>query len=629
MCGINGIISLDKDTDWSAYVQKMNQRLSHRGPDDEGIYTQPGLALGHRRLSIIDLSAAGHQPMSDHTGRYTVVFNGEIYNYRELREELKNEYPFSTDTDTEVILAAYTKWNYNCVGRLNGMFAFAVWDNKEKETYVFRDRLGIKPVYIYYCKNTFAFSSELRAMLASGLMAPKIRPDALEDYLRYQTVHAPATIIDNVQMMLPGTYWRVRQFDTRLSPGELVKETGMWWMLPGPSRQVPSGYEEVRKNVRRLLTKAVERRLISDVPFGAFLSGGIDSSAVVALMSEVATEKIKTFSVVFDDSEFSEAKYARLIAEKFGTDHHEIKLSPEDFLHDLPAALDAMDHPSGDGPNTFVVSKATKQAGITMALSGLGGDELFAGYDIFRRVLKLQQNKWISSLPAGVRKFGGSVIKTLKPGVGGEKMAEVLALSKIDFKGMYPLSRRVLSDGQISSVMEGSLRGSRYVTEATRMAGSNEQYMITAISRAEIMTYMQNVLLRDTDQMSMSCALEVRVPFLDYELVEYVLGLPDQFKNPVTPKKLLVDALGELLPREIVDRPKMGFTFPWKNWMKKELRSFCEERLKRLGERNGFRASGIDAMWKQFLADDPRVTWSRIWPMVVLSHWLDKNNIDG
>jgi asparagine synthase (glutamine-hydrolysing) len=620
----------------------MNLALAHRGPNDEGIFSEEGITLGHRRLSIIDLSSAGHQPMSFENGRYTIVYNGELYNFKEIKAEL-SDYNFKTATDTEVILAAFSKWGKDCLAKFNGMFAFAIWDKVQQQLFIARDRLGIKPLYYSEVNGNFIFSSEVRGILSSGKVDRKLNVNAIGDYLRYHTVHAPATIIENVKMLMPGNY---------LLLGKEKLEIQSWWK---PKLAIDFGKEmkevfdalgtfDVKKlleqkspyqkrceEVRRLLRNAVECRLVADVPFGAFLSGGIDSSAIVALMSEVATSKVKTFSVVFDDSEFSEAVYARMVAKKFNTEHHEIKLKPEDFLADLPNALNAMDHPSGDGPNTYVVSKATKNAGITMALSGLGGDELFCGYDIFKRAVEIEKKRWLNNVPLGIRKMGGGAIKKIKGGVAGEKMAAVISQKKINFRSYYPLMRQVLSEDQVKLIFPNEANYISAVSNSIEKIQKDfpgKYSLMSCISVAEISTYMQNVLLRDTDQMSMAHALEVRVPFLDYKLVEYVLNLDDQYKNNFSPKKLLVDSLGDLLPTEIVNRPKMGFTFPWKNWMKNELKTFCEERLNKLGKRNSFDGNGVQQLWNSFLKDDPRVTWSRVWLLVVLSHWLEKNGIE-
>ncbi len=628
MCGINGLVGIADIGVAKEKVNAMNERMRHRGPDDSGVFVEEKIALGHRRLSIIDLSSAGHQPMRSFDGRYQIVYNGELYNFKELKFELQRvvagsghqSYLFQTNTDTEVIIAAYARWGADCVKRFNGMFAFAIWDTIKKELFIARDRLGIKPLYYFYTNGVLGFSSELRSLLASELLPRKLDENALIDYLRYQTVHAPDTIVKGVKMLMPGHFIEMKAENIKIKK---------YWSLTENISDASKGktYQEVCSDVNTLLTKAVERRLIADVPFGAFLSGGIDSSAVVGLMSKVSAEKVKTFSVTFDESEFSEAKYAQLIAQKFNTDHHEIKLSPDDFLKDLPGALKAMDHPSGDGPNTYIVSKATKNAGITMALSGLGGDELFAGYDVFKRSLELNRKAWLNAVPLPLRKAGAEILSKSKPGVASEKIATLLKQGKINFNSFYPISRQVLMDEQIAKILKTDILATNKVLDIVSKIPTTNKHQLTTTSIAEISTYMQNVLLRDTDQMSMAHALEVRVPFIDYTLVEYILGVPDQYKSVASPKKLLVDSLGDLLPREIIDRPKMGFTLPWKHWIKTELKSFCEDHLTRLSQRNGFSSDGILKLWNAFLNNDPLITWSRIWHLVILEYWLEENKI--
>jgi len=620
VCGINGIINLGRTGNFGNQIRMMNVALAHRGPDNDGVFEEEGIALGHRRLSIIDLSSDGHQPMN-YANRFTIVYNGELYNFRELKKEL-SEITFKTNSDTEVILAAYAKWGENCLKHFNGMFAFVIYDQSNQELFIARDRLGIKPLYYSQINEQLIFSSEIRALLATGMIPKKMDLNSLEDYLLYQTVHAPATIIENVKMLMPGHFMKINNGSVNVK---------CWWKPEIKSSKSNSDYSAVCKDIRKLLRDAVACRLVADVPFGAFLSGGIDSSVIVGLMSEVASSPVNTFSVTFDDSEFSESIYANQIAKKFKTIHHEIKLKPEDFLNELPNALDAMDHPSGDGPNTYVVSKATKIAGVSMALSGLGGDELFCGYDIFKRSAELEGKNWLNIIPRIIRSAVGDSIKKKNPGIAGEKKAAILSMNKINFASFYPVYRKVLLEDQIKKIRSQKNEFPNAVTEIVteiETKFSAENYLMSRVSIAEIITYMQNVLLRDTDQMSMAHALEVRVPFLDYKLVEYVLNLPNEMKFPITPKKLLVDAVSDLLPSEIVNRPKMGFTFPWKNWMKNELKIFCEIRLQNLGKRDPFDANGLQELWTKFLNDDPLVTWSRIWPLVVLSHWLDKNDIN-
>lgn len=629
MCGINGIIGLDV-VHAEVNLKKMNQALAHRGPDDEGIFFYNNVALGHRRLSIIDLSAAGHQPMSFDNGRYTIVYNGELYNYLDVKNELQNQKKsllFNTHTDTEVVLAAYATWGVNCLHKFNGMYAFAIYDKQTNELLIARDRLGIKPLYYFKKDNILVFSSELRALLSSGIVPRQLDQNNLLDYLRYQTVHAPNTIIKDVRMLKPGHY---ALFNTSTKSFN----TSCYWNIVSKVESTPKqeSYEQVCDKVNSLFTNAVKRRLIADVPFGAFLSGGIDSSAVVGAMANISSSPVKTFSIAFNEKEFSEAQYAQLIAKKFNTDHHNIVLSVNDFKNELPNALKAMDHPTGDGPNSYVVSKFTKQAGITMALSGLGGDELFAGYDIFKRTKSLSENTLLTNTPLAVRKLMASLLQLFKPSIASDKIAEVLSQPKIAVENFYPFSRQVLLNKQISKLIDFPHSETNKIQKLALEIASNitnKNFVISTISILEITTYMQNILLRDTDQMSMASALEVRVPFLDYELVEYVLSLNDELKFPHTPKKLFVDAMGDLLPAEIVNRPKMGFVFPWAHWLKNDLKHFCEERIYSLAKRSIFNEAEVLNLWKRFLNNDKRITWSRVWHLVVLENWLIENKIEA
>lgn len=622
MCGIVGIFGIKDKSVASQLVQKMNDAISHRGPDDQGVYADDTIALGHRRLAILDLSPAGHQPMHSADDNLEIVFNGEIYNFLEIREKITG-YPFKTRSDTEVILAAYQKWGKECVHQFNGMFAFAIWDKTKKQLFIARDRLGIKPVYYFRNGNEFYFASEIRALLASGRLPRKINKNALGDYFMYQTVHAPATIIENVFMLMPGHC--IIADDTQF-------KIEKYWDIIGNKSRASEGknYAQVCKDVQQFFEAAVKRRLISDVPFGAFLSGGIDSSAVVGLMSKVQQQPVKTFNISFDESEFSEAKYARIISEKFHTDHKELKLTPADFLKQLPDALKALDHPSGDGPNSYIVSKITRENGITMALSGLGGDELFAGYPVFNRSLDFQNKKWIWQLPMFLRKTAGSLAALVKPGIIGEKYKQLMELPSAAVKDTFPVSRQISLPESIQRLLNVPAKEDAVANIVGNVLEGNEQLgVLSQVSAAEISTYMQNILLRDTDQMSMASALEVRVPFLDYELVEYVMGIKDEFKNPLFPKKLLVDSMGDLLPDEIVHRKKMGFTFPWQHWLKNELKEFCNERIQSLSKRNFMNGKEVIDRWNRFLQGDPGIRWPDIWICVVLENWLLENQIEN
>lgn len=623
MCGIAGIHGLEGLSDPEALVRRMNAAMAHRGPDADGVLRRGNSVLGHRRLSIIDLSPESNQPFLSADGRFAIAFNGEIYNYRELKRELDR--PWRTGGDTEVLLAAYEAWGTECLHRLQGMFAVVIHDRESDELFIARDRMGIKPLYWYRDDEHVLFASELRALLATGLVPRRLDRNALIDHLRYQTTHEPATILHGVRMLEAG-HW------LRISDQEVT--TGRWYDL---TRAVVRDAEQlapdaVKREVHARLSRAVEKRLVSDVPFGAFLSGGIDSSAVVGLMAQSMDSPVHTFSVVFDEEAYSEERYARIVAGKFRTVHSSIRLQPHDMLRMLPEALAAMDHPSADGPNTYVVSKKTKEAGITMALSGLGGDEVFAGYPVFTRTLALWNRRWITQFPLELRDFAARIIALARPSIASDKLGELLRLASFSVDDTFPVSRLAFSDRELLRFLAMDRLPTNRVREVMlgliRSDDGHALPFLSQVSLGEISTYMRSVLLRDADQMSMAHALEVRVPFLDHDLIEFVLGVGDAVKYPHSPKQLLVDSLGDLLPREVVDRPKMGFTLPWEVWMRNELRSFCEDRLSKLQARDVFRPGALDALWRRFLSHDPRMNWTRVWSLVVLGDWLDRHGVE-
>lgn len=609
MCGINGIIGLQDHKVREQTINTMNSSMVHRGPDDQGIYSDNVLSFGHRRLSIIDLSKHAHQPMKN--DQCSLSFNGEIYNFKELKRELK-DYPFQSDSDTEVILAAYQKWGIACLDKFNGMFSFALHDKQLDKVFLVRDRLGIKPLYYFHHEGLFIFSSEIRSLLASDLVPRKLNQDALNEYLSFQTVHAPGTLIEGVRLLEAANYLEVNCQTSHYSKTQ-------WWKAS--SAIIDLSYSEAQSKCKELFYSAVERRLVSDVPFGAFLSGGIDSSAIVGAMADISSRPIETFNVSFAEEEFSEAKYARTIAKLNNTNHHEIKLSPNDFLNHLPDALNSIDHPSGDGPNTWIISQAIKEQGITMALSGLGGDELFAGYPIFERMKKLHRYQKLWRTPLSLRKVIANYLCKFKPSVASEKIREALLLPSFNHSVLHSISRKVLLNKQVDELIGNtsvkSLKNNKSCTVVNNITSQT--------SLREMETYMQHVLLRDSDQMSMAHSLELRVPFLDHELVEFALSLPDQLKP--YGKKILVQSLKEKLPDSIVNRPKMGFVFPWEHWLRNELFSFAEENIHSINHKTLFRNGQVINLWNKFLKGDPSVSYSRLWPLVVLNHWMDKSGI--
>jgi asparagine synthase (glutamine-hydrolysing) len=601
----------------------MAERLEHRGPDAHGFFVKPGIALAHRRLSILDLSEEANLPMTDPSGRYTLVYNGEIYNFRELRKQLK-DYPFKTDGDSEVLLAGLSHWGIRFVNECNGMFAFALWDSEAEELYLCRDRMGIKPLYYMRREEEIFFSSEIRSLIVGLGEAPRLNRRALPEFLRYQTVHGPKTILEGVYALPAGSYMRISDNE---------QDIKTYWSLSNAARTDVRGlsFDDTSALVRHTLESSVQRRLVSDVPLGVFLSGGIDSSALVALASGHGNKPISTFTIDFAEESFSEAAYARQIAEKYSTDHHRVHLQPDELIRQLPLALKAMDHPSGDGINSYVVSGAAKRAGITVALSGLGGDELFAGYPIFSQFHSLQSKKWLLSFPKFVRDIAGMILEKKSPSVASSKTRSVLNQERFDLEYIYQFSREVTPINRSKELLLDYKETAAVYNVVARNVGYGTPGftlpLLSQVSVAEISTYLENILLRDTDSMSMAHALEVRVPFLDHELVSLILGVSDKYKYPHNPKKLLTSAMGDLIPRSIVDRPKMGFTFPWEIWMKNDLKPFCGDMIDKLAKRDFFNGDLLHHRWDSFLKGDAQVKWSRLWHLVVLEAWLSQNEI--
>lgn len=622
MCGIAGILQFNHEPADASLIRRMTGAMSHRGPDADGFWTEGELAFGHRRLSIIDLSAAANQPFIDNSGRYVMVFNGEMYNYQEVKP-LIDGYDFHTTSDTEVLIAAYAKWGADCLRYFRGMFAFAIWDRQEKELFIARDRLGVKPLYIYQDSQRLFFASEIRSILSTGLVKRKLDTAALTDYFSYQSVSYPYSLIEGIQQLEAGAWIKIKNG---------LEEKEEYWDVTRPPRDIDfSDRQNVQKKIRDLMLQSVERRLVSDVPVGAFLSGGIDSSAVVGLMAEAGASRPNTFNISFEEKEFDESHYAGLIAKKFNTEHTRLLLKPTTFLDELTNALDAMDIPSGDGVNSYVVSKAIRQQGITVALSGVGGDELFAGYPFFAQYLQLQKMGAWWMIPAGLRRLAAQAWAGRETEGRKGRMRQLLQTASPSIDQAYPVFRQLLSPsllGQLTTLAEGGKVCTAIGRELTSRKDRLAQLpLLSQVSAAEYLGYTQHTLLKDTDQMSMAVSLEVREPFFDQDLVEYVLAVPDQLKKPVYPKSLLVESLKPLLPDEIVFRKKQGFLFPWEIWLRTELKTFCEERLQRIAQRPFVQGPALMTYWRRFLNGDKDIRWGEIWLFVVLEYWLEKNEI--
>ncbi len=621
MCGISGIISHKGAAELDEKIRRINGAMSHRGPDADGFFVSEGVALGHRRLSILDLSSAANQPFFDHSGRYVTVFNGEIYNFQEIKSELK-DYPFVTTSDTEVMIAAYAKWGAACLEKFRGMFAIAIWDKMERSLFMARDRFGVKPFYYYKDDQQLIFASEIRALLASGIVPRKLDRNALVDYLKYQSFVSPNTIIEGITELRAGTWLKYKDGGV---------EEKVYWDITKVRRPMEGvSLSDVQQQIRELLYQSVERRLVSDVPLGAFLSGGIDSSLVVAIMSRVSKSKTNAFTISFEEKEYDESSYAELVAKKFGVHHNKVLLRPQDFLDKLPAALDAMDLPSGDGLNTYVVSGAIRKTGIVVALSGIGGDELFAGYPIFQQYQRIRKKAGLFDHSL----LGRKALAALLPASNQRfsRMKQLAEAPSASIADIYPIFRSIQNKHSLSRLLpDYKISEGQTLENYLKIKGGDIALFpdFSQVSIGDYLGYTQSVLLKDADQMSMASSLELREPFFDHDLVEYVLNVPDDLKYPRYPKRLLVESFGDLLPSEIVFRKKQGFVLPYDVWLRKDLRSFCEERIKNLAARGIFSESALIKYWDDFIQNKSNIRWADIWIFIVLEYWLEKNNISA
>lgn len=623
MCGINGVLCLDSAVAETA-AQAMNKVQGHRGPDDEGIKrlsTSAGtMVFGHRRLAIIDLSPAGHQPMKDPDTGNWITYNGEIYNFKDLRKQLEGMgQAFRTKNDTEVILKAYAAWGKDCLKHLRGIFAFGVWNEKQEVLFLARDHLGVKPLYYYQGKDCFIFASEVRAIIASGLVPRKLDLKGLYSYLAYGSVQDPYTLVEGVKSLLPGHFLVWKEGNIHIH---------RYWKLPKSEKIANPASKDIYHLMCDYLTEAVRIQLVSDVPIGAFLSGGIDSTAIIALMRKTSITPVKTFSIVFDEVKYDERQYSRHAAEYIGTDHTELELRGEMVRNHLPQALGAYDQPSVDGLNTYFVSKVTKEAGLTVALSGVGGDELFGGYDGYRKSLLAERwGRPIQAIASLVPVNLQSLIKRLRASESTRKGIALLSTKRHP----YFISRRLFSDWQIDQLLHKDIsRNSSWQPDRFEWI-ENEAQGYDPINRAsafELQTYMLSTLLRDTDQMSMAHALEVRVPLIDHKLVEFLFSLPGSIKvDKDIPKPLLTKALGGAIPAECVFRPKRGFELPFELWLRETLQKEMADSILNLKEDEAWplEKKGLSQIWQEFQLE--KLNWSRVWGVFVLDHWLIQHHI--
>ena len=621
----------------------MTAAMRHRGPDEEGFLAgdarAPGLALGMRRLSIIDL-AGGHQPAWNETKDVAVIFNGELYNYRDLRERLTLcGHRFSTQSDTEILVHAWEEWGEDALSELRGMFAFALLDLRERYAtapilLLARDPLGIKPLYYTQTPEGFAFASEVRALLASGVVPKRLSQDAVTSYLLFGSVSEPVTLLEGVFSLPPGHRMLLHVPERRRVP-----RARPWWdpaVSPAArDTRKPRDLATAGKQLRPLLEDAVRAHLIADVPVGLFLSSGLDSGAIAALAAQ-AQGGIESFTLTFPGTAFDEADVARLAANRFKTKHTEVPMNGESILARLDEALGALDQPTMDGINTYFVSWAARQVGLKVALSGLGGDELFAGYQTFvdtPRLARLIKCAWF--VPAVARRITAPIVAGLaaRPGSpdAGRKAAAAWAYPDA-LPHPYFFARTLFPPGQLERIIEPRFRPSTVSADGVTLEPTwlgwlgrtadeaRKMGPVGGVSWLEMRTYMTSTLLRDTDSVSMAQSLEVRVPLLDTPLVEFVGSLPDAARRRAdTQKALLVEALGDLLPQEILAQRKRTFTLPWEEWLRGPLRARMEASFAEPALAAYLRPGGVQTVWTDFLAG--KTTWSRPWSLYVLNEW--------
>jgi asparagine synthase (glutamine-hydrolysing) len=617
LCGIFGFVGSPERAraiDLDAAIAS----LRHRGPDDSGrFYSEDSgkgiaCAFAHTRLSILDVSDAGRQPMTTADRRFTINYNGEVFNFRELRRELERSGDtFASDCDTEVVLKAFARWGSPAVTRFNGMFAFAIWDDVEKSLFFARDHVGVKPFYYAWNGSRFVFASEIRTLMQSGEVARVLSANGIASYLTFGSVQDPLTILAEANSLLPGHFGVVRDGKVHIE---------RYWSVPDVKAE-PIAFADAVQQVRPVLQKAVTSQLTSDVPLGIFLSGGIDSSSIVAIAAQASQTPLRSFTAVFDERAYNEERFAADVARHFGCQHQPVYLTASRAMSEIDGYFKAIDQPSVDGINTYLISKAARDSGLGVALSGAGADELFAGYGSFRTVTRIVAgarlaDKCLPDLRPLLRRFDPLRLPTRSA------KAIALLLAQGDMQRTYTALRAVFTPNQLEELAPG------LASPAVQSAAFTASDSLTQYSNYEVTGYLRNTLLRDTDVMSMAHGLEVRVPIVDYQLVEVLSSLPGSVKLGSTNKPLLTYSVNTL-PPEVVGRPKMGFTLPMDVWFRGPLRNRLSEiltdgRIARFGFLDRDRVRGV---LESFLRGQRYMSWSRVWTLVTLIDWCVRHDI--
>jgi asparagine synthase (glutamine-hydrolysing) len=620
MCGIAGFID-NKITNPKEVLEQMLQATKHRGPDDRGTWINNEVALGHNRLSIIDLSPAGHQPMTSQCGNYTIVFNGEVYNYKELQEKLPQGLKLKSSTDTEVVLELWVIYGKAILSELRGMFAFAIWDEREHTLTLARDHMGIKPLYYYFENERLFFCSEIKGLLASGYVPKEINDGVIEQYLYIGYVNQPNTFIKNVWMLPPASHLT---FDLNKIT---IRD---YWSITQTSNNCPANEADAISQIKSLVIDAVTEETISDRPLGIFLSGGLDSTVILAALKQGGIKNINTFSVGFKNDKLSEFEDVKQTAEFYQTNHFQLEATENDVLPYIEEYINSLDQPSVDGLNTWLVSKITKKH-VTVALSGLGGDELFSGYSIDREIIQQQRNlfrnKLISITEPIWRNAPRSILNRL-----------------ISYKNWANITHHYSAWGKVfltDDIAKLTSRNEQRFPSFNKGMDIGKHYdLLQRITFMQLRGFMMSRLLRDSDAVSMHHSLEVRFPLIDSRLVNLVFNMPMKWRiKPESVnmklknyeqsnsyehnklKYLIYKAFEKDLPPSFGKRPKRGFKLPMEKWMQSHLHHELENTLTK--NNTYLNSAAVNKIWEEWLKG--KVGWSKIWVIYTLEKWVQQN----
>ncbi len=645
MCGFTGYLSFATQSNATDMLEKMGNAIAHRGPDDSGVWfdADAGVGLSHRRLSILDLSPAGHQPMHSESGRYVIVFNGEIYNHNEIRKELErlSARQWAGHSDTEVMLASVEEWGLKeAVNRFTGMFAIALWDRKECVLSIVRDRLGEKPLYYGWIGNTFVFASELKALRAHPLWRGEINRDAIALLMRHNYIPAPYSIYKGICKLLPGTIAKIGVGDKNIVPEPYwsAKEFAEF----GITHPFVGGKAKAIEQLDSLLRDAIAKQMVADVPLGAFLSGGIDSSTVVALMQAQNNRPVKTFTIGFNESGYNEAEDAKKVARHLGTDHTELYISPQEAMAVIPKLPTIYDEPFSDSSQipTFIVSQMARRH-VTVSLSGDAGDELFGGYNRYFQGRQIW-NK-VRNIPLPLRSLAAKIITSVSPqrldriaeafssvmpaelkaGRAGDKLHKLAEI--IDKDSPEALYKELVSHWKSpSSVVLDSNEPPTVISDRGQWADLDD--FTLRMMYLDTMTYLPDDILVKVDRAAMGVSLETRVPFLDHNVVEFAWRLPLSLKVRNGQRKwILRQVLYKYVPSELIERPKMGFGVPIDTWLRGPLRDWVEELLNenRLRQEGFFEPTLIRKKWVEHLSG--KRNWQyHLWDVLMFQSWLEE-----